>query len=176
MTDIIKFYGHHTYKPYHQFSNFYETTFNYTIPEYLNSDEYPSIIKCENSEKAIMISKAILMNDKEIFVKLMNTKNPAECKKLGRLIKNFNQKLWDKYIEDIAYDVLLQKFTSNLELTELLLNTNNKIIVESTENDKIWGNGININDPKSNEPKLWIGKNILGNTLMKVRFTLLNKT
>jgi len=174
MTTIIKFYGHHESKPYHQFSNFYNTTFNYILPEYLKSNEYPSIIKCENSEKAIMISKAILMNDKEIFIKLMNTKNPAECKKLGRLVKNFNQKLWNEYIDNIAYDILLQKFTSNLELTELLLNTNNSIIVESTENDRIWGNGININDPRSNDPNLWIGKNILGNALMKVRLTLQN--
>ena len=176
MTNITKFYGHHVSKPYHQFSNFYESPFNYTLPEYLQSNEYPPIIICHNSEKAIMISKAILMNDKEIFMKLVNTTNPAECKKLGRLIKNFNQKLWDTYIEKIAYDVLLQKFTSNLELTDLLLSTNNNIIVESTENDKIWGNGININDPKSNDPNSWIGKNILGNTLMKVRFSLLNKT
>ncbi len=116
------------------------------------------------------------MNDKEIFMKLVNTTNPAECKKLGRLIKNFNQQLWDKYIEQIAYDVLLQKFTSNSELTDLLLSTNNNIIVESTENDKIWENGININDPKSNDPNSWIGKNILGNALMRVRGTLLNKT
>ena len=78
----------------------------------------------------------------------------------------------DNHINEIAYNVLYQKFTSNDELTQLLLNTNNNIIAEATENDNIWGIGLNINDSKVENPDEWLGKNILGYTLMNVRDTI----
>ena len=71
-----------------------------------------------------MLSKAILMNDRDTFNIILKTKDPAECKLLGRKVNNFNQNLWDNHINEIAYNVLYQKFTSNDELTQLLLNTN----------------------------------------------------
>jgi len=80
MTDIIKFYSHNPLKPYHQFSIFYYLPFMYSLPTNLNLD-YPKTILCETSEKAIMLSKAALMNDKDIFFKikkqkiLLNVKN-----------------------------------------------------------------------------------------------------
>jgi ribA/ribD-fused uncharacterized protein len=116
-----------------------------------------------------MLTKAALMNDIDLFNELLNIDNPAKCKLIGRALKNFNQELWDKYIEDIAYNVLYQKFSSSEELKLLLVNTNDSIIAEATEKDKIWECGININDKKINDSKEWLGKNILGFSLIKVR-------
>ncbi len=56
------------------------------------------------------------------------------------------------------YDVLKAKFTQHKELKKLLLDTEDKILVEHTENDNYWGDG---GDGK--------GKNKLGKLLMKIR-------
>jgi ribA/ribD-fused uncharacterized protein len=173
MSNIIKFYSHDESKFYHQFSNFYISPFEFFLPNFLQVDNFlKNKFYCESSEKAIMLSKAILMNDRDTFNIILKTKDPAECKLLGRKVNNFNQNLWDNHINEIAYNVLYQKFTSNDDLTQLLLNTNNNIIAEATENDNIWGIGLNINDSKVENPDEWLGKNILGYTLMNVRDTI----
>ena len=170
MKEIIEFYGHNESKSYHQFSNFYISPFQYQLPNFINFDDYlNNNYYCESSEQAIMLSKAALMNDKYTFDMILKTKDPAKCKLLGRKVMNFNQELWDTYINEIAYHVLYQKFTSNINLQTLLINTNDNIIAEATINDKIWGIGINCGDPRVQNPDEWLGKNILGYSLMKVR-------
>jgi ribA/ribD-fused uncharacterized protein len=175
MSNIIKFYSHNETEPYHQFSNFYISPFEYTLPKFLQYNDFlKKKFYCESSEKAIMLSKAILMNDEEIFNIILNTDDPAKCKLLGRQVKNFNQELWDSNIYNIAYNVLYQKFSSSEYLKLLLINTNDNLIVEATEKDNIWGIGLNYNDPKVEDPNEWLGKNILGYSLMNVRNTLNN--
>ena len=100
---------------------------------------------------------------------MVNNTDPSICKILGRKVKKFNQKLWDDNIHNIAFTILLQKFYSYEDLIELLINTNNSIIVEATRKDKIWGIGLDCGDPNIQDQTKWKGKNILGFTLMKVR-------
>ena len=122
-----------------------------------------------NSETAIMLEKASLMDDKDIFEKLKHSKHPSYSKKLGRKVKNWNQKLWDENIENIALYVLTAKFTSFSQLRDKLISTKNAILVEAAPYDRIWGVGMRSNDPNIRDPKKWKGQNILGFTLMKVR-------
>jgi len=166
---IIEFYSHNPKYNFCQFSNFYYSPFEYFLPQFAIGNGFPDKVICENSEKAIMLSKAALMNDQEIFYSILNNSDPSICKILGRKVKNFNQNLWNNNINDIAFNVLYQKFYSNPELIKILLDTNESIIVEATVKDKIWGIGLNCGDPNIQFQDKWKGQNILGFTLMKVR-------
>ena len=136
---------------------------------------FPTSVYCENSEKAIMLNKAALMKDMNNFQKLLKNSEPNICKSIGRCINPFNQEKWNNHINEIAFSVLYDKFTSTEELKNNLLSTNESILVEATNLDKIWGCGININDPLVYKISEWKGTNILGYTLMKVRTVIKKK-
>ena len=67
--------------------------------------------KFKNVEQGMMASKAILFKDEEIFKKILNTSNPKSVKALGRKVKNFDEKVWDKYKKIIVKTVVTSKFT-----------------------------------------------------------------
>ena len=66
-----------------------------------------------------------------------------------------------------------EKFKSGEKL-EFLLNTGDKIIVEASPYDSIWGIGMGAKDENIEYPTAWKGENLLGFAIMEVR-DLLNK-
>ena len=61
----------------------------------------------------------------------------------------------------------LLKFTQNEHLKKILLGTGERILVEASPTDRIWGIGFNSKDAPGNKDK-W-GENKLGKALMRVR-------
>jgi hypothetical protein len=61
------------------------------------------------------------------------------------------------------------KFEQNNKLSEFLLGTNDRIIVEASPYDAIWGIGMLATDENSENPVKWKGENLLGYALMEVR-------
>jgi ribA/ribD-fused uncharacterized protein len=174
---IIGFYGDHIRNSYNEFSNFKRhKEFEFIFPEFIQRLEFPKSIKCKFTEKAIMATKAMMMNDLETFNKIINSSIPFEIKNLGREVKPWNQKLWDDNLEEIAFQIVFQKFSKVPDYIDILLNTNDKILVEATTNDKIWGIGLSVTDNNINDIKKWKGKNILGYALMEARETIKNKS
>ncbi len=123
-------------------------------------------------EQRMMYMKALTFNDKETADLIMMEKEPKEQKKLGRLVKNFDADKWDTIADEIVYEANLAKFTQHQELNEKLLTTGNKIIVECSPYDKIWGNGLDITTTLNTPEEEWKGTNRLGKAIMKVRETL----
>jgi ribA/ribD-fused uncharacterized protein len=70
------------------------------------------------------------------------------------------------------YDANYAKYTQNELLKKKLLDTNDKILVEVSSYDKIWGIGFTKENTLENI-HLW-GKNLLGNVLVKVRKDIKN--
>lgn len=128
-----------------------------------------------NTEQAFMWEKAVLFNDNEIAAKILKTSCPKESKSLGRKVKNFNNTQWDDVKENIMFDVNYEKFTQNNRLCEELLSTDNKILVEASPYDKIWGIGLHWEDDRCLDETNWLGENLLGKVLIKVRETIKNK-
>ena len=122
----------------------------------------------ENSEVGMMLQKAYLF-DYSMVKKIINTQNPSEVKKLGRQVKNFDKNIWEKKCVDLVVEVLLAKFSQVEECKKELLSTGNKIIVESSPYDKIWGIGLATNDDRVLDEKNWNGQNLLGKALMITR-------
>jgi ribA/ribD-fused uncharacterized protein len=115
-----------------------------------------------------MCEKAKLCGDKESYLKILNTDNPRDQKKLGRKVKGFNQELWDKNCMDIVIKGNLAKFRQNSSFRDKLLDTSDREIVESSKLDRIWGIGYSPEEAPFSDRKKW-GKNLLGKCLMVVR-------
>lgn len=126
-------------------------------------DEFPT------SEHAMMYNKALLFDDMNTASKIARAETPREVQKLGRLVNNFNQTIWDKYKEKIVINVLVKKFTQNPKLGSLLLDTGDKILIEASPLDKIWGVGLAEDSKCITKPSMWNGQNLLGFCLMEVR-------
>lgn len=123
-------------------------------------------------EQYMMAKKADFFNDKETKVLIMNATEPKDHKKLGRLVKNFDEDKWNEVADEIVFQGNLSKFSQNPQLKKMLLETGDKIFVECSPYDKIWGNGLNITDTINTHPNNWLGTNRLGKAIMKVREVL----
>jgi len=126
-------------------------------------------ITYKTAEHWMMAKKALLFNDKEIFEKIIQTKSPAEAKKLGREVKNYVDTVWLANRFEIVKEGNLYKFGQNKDLKEFLLNTNERILVEASPVDPIWGIGMAADHKEVNNPEKWQGLNLLGFALMEVR-------
>jgi hypothetical protein len=125
-------------------------------------------------EQFMMEQKALLFSDYETADLIMKSAEPKEQKKLGRTVKNFNESKWNNVADGIVYNANLAKFSQNLELKNKLLLTGEKLIVECSPYDSIWGNGLNITDTLNTNINEWKGTNRLGLAIMRVRATLVD--
>jgi len=123
----------------------------------------------KTAEHYMMAGKARLFNDHETLQEILISNSPNQAKSLGRKVKNFDPKIWDEHKYDIVKQGNLLKFSQNEKFKEFLLSTNDKILVEASPYDKIWGIGMLETDTRAENPLLWNGENLLGFALMEVR-------
>lgn len=126
-------------------------------------------VEYSTAEQYMMSQKALLFGDTEIYNKIMKASHPNEFKKLGRQISGFDENIWNQHKTDIVISGNTAKFSQNQDLKEFLLNTNQRILVEASPYDKIWGIGMKSNSSDCENPDLWQGMNLLGFCLMEVR-------
>ena len=134
----------------------------------VNGITYPT------AEHWMMAEKARLFDDIEIAQKIISCTNPGEVKKLGRQIKGFNEEIWTENRFEIVVTGNLHKFTQHKEFKEYLLNTNERVIVEASPVDNIWGIGLAKDSKEIENPNTWKGLNLLGFALMEVRDRISN--
>lgn len=126
-------------------------------------------IKYKTAEHYMMAGKARLFSDQKILEQIIQSETPNMVKKLGRKVKNFDPNFWDEHKYEIVKQGNLLKFSQNEELKEFLLSTEDKILVEASPYDTIWGIGMLETDPRATDPLQWNGENLLGFALMDVR-------
>lgn len=132
-------------------------------------------VKFNTAEHWMMAQKAFLFNNKEIYDKIIRVKSPAEAKVLGRHVRDFDDTVWNAKRFDIVVKGNLEKFTQNKDLKEFLLNTKDRILVEASPVDRIWGIGLTAGSDKAENPNRWEGLNLLGFVLMEVRDIIRNR-
>lgn len=126
-------------------------------------------IKYNTAEHWMMAQKALLFKDEKMFTKIIAAKSPAEAKKLGREVEKFNNDVWEKYRYKIVVQGNMHKFSQHTDLKKFLLNTKDRVLVEASPVDKIWGIGMAKDNEKIENPRYWKGLNLLGFALMEVR-------
>jgi len=122
-----------------------------------------------SAEQFMMMGKAALFGDKVIFAKMSITNQPSQHKTLGRKVSRFDDSVWDKYCKDIVMIGNYLKFSQNDNLRQIIKNTNDKILVEGSPYDNIWGVGLQFDSIHIGYKERWRGKNYLGECLMFVR-------
>ena len=156
---MLLFYGHRVTK---------------TVTETCLSQWYPCQFEVDgvtytSAEQYMMAEKARLFGDEKIRTEILRTSDPRKCKALGRKVKNFDKAVWDKRKENIVRNGNFEKFMQNSALRSLLLSTGDKVLVEASPTDRVWGIGLGKNNPDALDPKKWRGQNLLGFILMAVR-------
>lgn len=147
------------------FSNFY----NLKTPIKYEGKEFTT------TEHAFMYGKAKQFKDTEIMKEIVDSfgSSPKVAKKLGRKVKGYDDDEWDKVRYQVMKDVLKEKF-SQPKLKGILLGTEDKILVEASPFDAVWGIKMRESDRGVENPNNWRGQNILGQALMEVRDDLRN--
>ncbi len=145
-----------------------------TVNKTCMSQWYPASFEVDGSvyptaEHYMMAGKARLFNDGEILDQIINCDTPKTAKALGRKVRGFNKDIWENNRMDIVTTGNLAKFTQNGKLREFLLNTSDKVLVEASPYDRIWGIGMGASHEDAENPEKWRGKNLLGFALMQVR-------
>jgi ribA/ribD-fused uncharacterized protein len=135
----------------------------YPAPFVVREQRYPA------AEHFMMAEKARLFGDEETRSKILRTTDPGVVKKLGRGVRQFNEAKWRDHRYDIVVEASFSKFGQNEALRAYLLSTGQKILVEASPKDAIWGIGLGASDPRAKNPSEWLGLNLLGFALMEAR-------
>ena len=143
------------------FSQWWEATFE------VNGQAFPT------AEHWMMAEKARLFGDEAIYWKILKSASPGEAKKFGREVRRFDQETWEQHRFDIVVQGNLHKFQQHWDLQAYLLGSGNRILVEASPVDPIWGIGMAANHESANVPPKWQGLNLLGFALMEVRNQLM---
>lgn len=133
------------------------------------SNFHPITDENDTSEHIFMAQKAIFFRDFETLAKIVAAPKPFDAKKLGRTIKGFNEQKWVKVREEAMILALTMKAERCTEFRKALIDSGEKLLVEASPRDSIWGIGLNEKDALTNDN--W-GLNLLGKCLMRVRATL----
>jgi hypothetical protein len=167
---VALFYQERPGSKFREFSNFFKhEPFAFELPRQICRDDYPDLIACEFSELAIMACKAVLFDDKEIFTAIIQSQSPSEVKKLGRAVRNFDEKVWQENVLCIAESVVTQKFAKIPGLARVLKSTGSSLIAEAAPRDCVWGIGLAKTNDLARHPARWNGTNVLGWALMRAR-------
>lgn len=114
-----------------------------------------------------------MFGDNEMLESILTAKHPKEMKAYGRAVRNFDKDTWDKECYGIVKRAGLAKFSQNPELGDYLKSTKNRILVEASPRDRIWGIGMGQSNPDAENPMKWRGRNLLGFALTEARDELM---
>ena len=126
-------------------------------------------VRYATAEHFMMAEKARLFGDQNTRAQILKAGSPKAAKQLGRQVKNFKEEAWEESRFQFVVEGNYAKFSQNLGLGRFLLGTGNKVLVEASPVDRIWGIGLAADDERAMNPEGWRGLNLLGFALMEVR-------
>ncbi len=125
-----------------------------------------------SAEHFMMAAKALLFGDAEMAARIREAPHPGAAKKLGRQVRAFQEQRWVAHRFDLVVAGNVAKFGQHSDLREFLLGTGDRVLVEASPQDRIWGIGLGAADERATSPHRWLGLNLLGFALMEVRHRL----
>ena len=124
------------------------------------------------AEHFMMAAKARLFGDAEQERAAREAGHPSEAKAAGRLVRGFDGDVWGAHRFDIVVRANVAKFGQHDELRTYLLGTGDRVLVEASPRDTIWGIGLGARHEAAEDPVRWRGENLLGFALMAARAEL----
>lgn len=161
---FLHFWGHRTRadgRPSNScFSQWFESPFELDGSSYATAEHF------------MMAEKARLAGDEASVGKILQAKDPAAAKALGRRVSGYDEEAWAARRFDAVVEGNHAKFSQNPSLGDYLLATGSQVLVEASPVDPVWGIGLAQDDPRAGDPNTWLGLNLLGFALMVVRSRL----
>ena len=105
------------------------------------------------------------------MAQVMTAEDALDCKLIARDTVGYDERRWKEVAYQECYKGLFAKFEQNPSLRQVLLQTGEKTIVESSY-DKLWGTGVPLSDPACLDKTKWYNPGILGAILMDIRTKL----
>ena len=159
--DYVFFWGHQPRRAHEIgkacFSQWFDRGFEYENVRYKTAEHW------------MMAKKAELFGDIASMREILDSETPNDAKMLGRKVKNFDFQLWMAHCSRIVEQGNYLKFSQHEDLWAILNGTGDKILVEASPFDTIWGIGMKYNEQGIRNPYNWKGQNLLGYALMEVR-------
>ena len=124
------------------------------------------------NEHWMMAEKARLFGDHVALARVLRADTPGEAKAIGREVRGYDDDVWGAARFDIVARGCEAKFASDEALHDYLVRTGDRVLVEASPRDRIWGIGMSASHPDATDPRKWRGENLLGFALMKARAAL----
>ena len=129
-------------------------------------------VRYATAEHWMMAGKARLFGDAAALAKVLAHDDPAKAKAAGRGVRDFDEAIWTTRRFALVAEGNRAKFEAHPPFRDFLLATGDRVLVEASPVDPVWGIGLAADDPAAADPARWRGSNLLGFALMAVREAL----
>ncbi len=129
-------------------------------------------LRFATAEHYMMWRKATLFDDQATAAQILTVAHPHAAKLLGQQVTGFDQQVWEQRRYDVVVAGNVEKFGQHPALRAYLLGTGERVLVEASPLDQIWGIGLAADHPDAADPARWRGLNLLGFALMRARTVL----
>jgi ribA/ribD-fused uncharacterized protein len=126
-------------------------------------------VRYATAEHYMMAGKARLFGDAEAERLVLASGDPGKAKGAGRRVRGFDEDTWAAHRYDLVVAANTAKFGQHTALGAFLLGTGERVLVEASPYDTVWGIGLSAAQPEARHPSQWRGLNLLGFALMDVR-------
>jgi hypothetical protein len=82
----------------------------------------------------------------------LKASSPGAAKAAGRSVQGFDEDLWNEHRCQIVVRGNLAKFTQNQKLKAFLLSAGERVLVEASPTDAVWGIGLAEDNPLALSP------------------------
>jgi len=126
-----------------------------------------------HAEQYMMYAKALLFGDRDAASRILAAETPREQQAIGRAVCGFDEAVWVLFREGVVFAGNYARFSQNPDERALLFATRGTTLVEASPHDRVWGIGLAADDPRALDRSQWLGLNLLGESLARVRECLL---
>lgn len=174
------------------FSNFHPAKFEYKGITFISNEQFMMYSKAKNFNDEVSAEKILELNQDPLAKKFLDgelsredivkdkvlsdqwNKLMMKVKKLGRGVQNYDEAYWESRRYKIVLFGVRLKFTQNPDLKDILMDTGESKMIESSPYDKVWGAGLSEYDCKRTPEEKWPGRNLLGKILdeLKIEFSI----
>lgn len=129
-------------------------------------------VRFDTAEHYMMWRKAMLFGDEATAARVLTAGHPHRAKALGREVQGFDDAVWEAHRFGVVVAASTAKFRAHAELRAYLVGTGDRVLVEASPVDRVWGIGLAADDERAADPARWEGLNLLGFALMEARSAL----
>ncbi|WP_328911933.1 MULTISPECIES: NADAR family protein [unclassified Streptomyces] len=129
-------------------------------------------VEYATAEHWMMAGKARLFGDTEAEKRALAASHPKAAKDVGGSVRGFDEAVWRRERFGLVTAGNAHKFGQHPDLRAYLLGTGERVLVEASPMDRIWGIGLAVDDDRARTPAAWRGLNLLGFALMEARARL----